>query len=50
MEALERDPKKFYIEEKSFELPKVVKMEIMKSLMPKQEYESASNDHDEDLN
>ena len=35
MEAVERDPKKFYVEEKAFELPKVVKKEIIKSLMPK---------------
>ena len=48
LEQEEKDPYKFAIEEKAFEIPKICKQEILKSLMPtSQENQDVDNDLDE---
>tara|TARA_B110000285_G_C14960270_1_gene531319 strand:+ start:148 stop:294 length:147 start_codon:yes stop_codon:yes gene_type:complete len=37
IEQEQRDPYKFAIEEKAFEIPKICRTEILKSLMPENE-------------
>ena len=47
IEQEQRDPYKFAIEEKAFEIPKICRTEILKSLMPENEN---SQNVDDDLN